>query len=83
MTLASEDAFRNPVDQADLEDWADYFSLTFPVLEDPGAVTDLIYDPMRRTRPGYVLLAPGGVIVEIGNSISNGDIEAVLPTAYP
>lgn len=85
VTLASEDASRNPVDVADLVDWATYFGITHPVLADPGAVTDMVYDPSRRTRPTYVLLSPGMVIEEIGGSgsISDAEIEAVLPTPYP
>ena len=82
VTAASEDAFRDPVDQADLEDWAAYFGLSFPVLQDPGAMTDRIYDPAARSRPTYVLIGPGAEILATGN-ISTGQIEAALPTPYP
>lgn len=73
------------MDQADLEDWVDYFGLNFPVLADPTYSQDPLYDPSARTRPTYVLLEPGLTIVEIGNytAVTDADIEAVLPTPYP
>lgn len=85
VTLASQDAAYDPVEVADLVDWASYFGITHPVLADSGAVTDMVYDPGRRTRPTYVLLSPGLVIEEIGGSgsITDAEIEAVLPTPYP
>jgi len=42
-----------------------------------------VYDPTARTRPTYVLLAPGAEIVSVGGPVSDAQIEAVLPTAYP
>lgn len=83
ITAASEDATYNPADQADLAAWDAYFGLDFPVLLDAGALTDRVYDPMRRSRPTYVLLAPGAVIVEISTSVTAAEIEAVLPVSYP
>lgn len=71
------------MDQADLQDWASYFGLTFPVLQDSGAAVDRLYDPTASTRPTYVLLAPGAEIVSRGTTVTTADIEAVLPTAYP
>ncbi len=71
------------MDQSDLEDWADFYSLTFPVLQDTSALVDRVYDPMARTRPTYVLLAPGAEIVSMGVTVSDAAIEATLPTAYP
>lgn len=83
ITAASEDARSNAVDQADLQDWATYFGITFPVLADTGAAVDRLYDPLMRTRPTYVLLAPGGEIISAGTTVTDADIEAVLPTPYP
>lgn len=85
VTIASDDASYAAVDQADLEDWVDYFGITHPVLADPGYTQDPLYDPSGRTRPTYVLLEPGMTIVEIGSytQVTAADIEAVLPIAYP
>lgn len=85
MTIASDDARYDPVDVADLNDWVNYFGITFPVLADPGYTIDPLYDPSARTRPTLVLISPGMYIEEIGgnNSVSAADIERVLPTAYP
>lgn len=85
MTIAAEDASssRAPVDVADLEAWTDYYGLTFPVLADPGETIDRLYDPRARSRPTYVLLSPGMVIEHIGGSVSDAQIERVLPTPYP
>ena len=85
LTIASDDSGHNPVDVPDLLDWVAYFGITFPVLADPGYTIDPVYDPSARTRPTYVLIAPGMVIHEIGGvgSVTSADIEAVLPTPYP
>ena len=85
VTIASDDASYNPVDVADLNDWVSYFGITFPVLADPGYTIDPLYDPSGRSRPTYVLLSPGMLIEEIGGSgtVSDADIERVLPVAYP
>lgn len=83
ITAASEDARRAPADIADLEDWADYYGTTHPIVLDTGAAVDRLYDPSSMTRPTYVLLGPGAEIVLIGSSVSDADIEAVLPTPYP
>lgn len=83
MTLASEDSTYNDVEEADLLEWATAFGLSFPVLADVDADVDAVYDPSHKTRPGYVLLAPGAEIVSIGSKPSAAAIEAVLPTSYP
>lgn len=53
------------------------------MVEDPGAVTDRLYDPSRRTRPTYVLVGPGAEILSIGSSYDTATLEAALPTPYP
>lgn len=53
------------------------------MLADTGAAVDRLYDPSARTRPTYVLLAPGAEIVSLGGAVSDAQIEAVLPTPYP
>lgn len=85
LTLASDDALYNPVDVADLVDWVAYYGITHPVLADPGYTIDPLYDPTGRTRPTYVLFAPGMVVDDIGgtSSITDAEIEAVLPIPYP
>ena len=53
------------------------------MLADPSRAVDKLYDPNSQTRPTYVLLEPGGTIVKIGSSVSDSEIQAVLPTPYP
>ena len=83
MTIATEGASHDPVVITDLQDWASYFGLTFPVLADPTNIVDGLYDPSARSRPTYVLLSPGAVIETLGMEPSASQIEAVLPIAYP
>lgn len=83
ITAASEDASYGDVDQEDQLEWATAFGLTFPVVADPAAATDAVYDPSHARRPSYVLLAPGAEIVVMGAKPSDAEIEAVLPTSYP
>lgn len=83
ITAASEDAHHDAADTTDLQDWAAYFGTTHPLVLDPGALTDRLYDPSARTRPTYVLLGPGAEILSIGSSVSDAAIEAALPTPYP
>ena len=83
ITAASEDARHAAADIDDLRDWAAYYGTTHPVVLDPGATTDRLYDPSARTRPTYVLLGPGAVILSIGSSVTDAAIEAALPTPYP
>jgi hypothetical protein len=79
----SQDVTSGSIDAGELDDWVDYYGATFPNLIDPSGSVDLMYDPSSRSRPTYVLLSPGLVIEKIGNSISDAEIEAVLPTPYP
>lgn len=79
ITAASQDAGRDTPDAEDLQDWMDYFGVSFPVVVDEGGATDRLYDPSQRTRPTYVLLAPGAEIVAIGSSVEDAAIEAALP----
>ena len=83
VTAASQDASYDPVATDDLAGWASYFGLDFPILADPAAATDRLYDPSGRTRPTYVLLAPGLEIVKLASEPSEAEIEAILPTSYP
>ena len=67
----------------DLLSWSTSFNQNFPVVADPNRSVDKLYDPNSQSRPTYVLIEPGGTIVKIGNSVSDSEIQAVLPTAYP
>ena len=53
------------------------------LLIDPSGKTDRVYDPSDLTRPSYVLLGPGAEVLALGSSITDKQIEAALPTAYP
>jgi hypothetical protein len=83
ITAANENTSYATPSTSDLLSWDSYYSLGFPVVADPGRAVDKLYDPNAQTRPTYVLIEPGGKIVKIGSSITNSDIEAILPTAYP
>ncbi len=49
-------------------------------------VADVDWD-LRNTyassHPSRILLGPGGELVKIDSSVSDADIQAILPTAYP
>ena len=79
LTAASEAVGRRAVELADLQEWAAFYSLTFPVLADVGAEVDRMYDPERRTRPTYVLIAPGLEVVSVDQKPTDDDIAALLP----
>lgn len=79
VTATDEDARRDPADLADVLEWIDYYDLTHPVVLDPGGATDLLYDPVSRTRPTYVLMGPGAEILSVGSTYDVATLEAHLP----
>lgn len=49
------------------------------MVADPGGAADMLYDPERKTRPTYALIAPGREVVSVGSTVEEADIEAILP----
>ncbi len=50
------------------------------MVADPGFGTLNTY---TSGHPNRVLIGPGAEIIQIGGTVSDGDIQAVLPTTYP
>ena len=62
---------------ADLTAWVNTYGIHHPVVADPGQD---IFERWSTGQPRYTLLAPGATIVVEGvGSVSNAQIEAVLP----
>jgi hypothetical protein len=59
---------------------ARYYSMTMPVVADPGWATLETY---TSGHPNRILLGPGAEIIQIGGDVSDRAIQAVLPTTYP
>jgi hypothetical protein len=85
MTLLSEDDNSNPVDQEDLETWANMHGLSHPVLQDTSGVawnyiqTGLPAGSGSYGLPNLQMLSPG-MVVEITNGhVTSSDIESHLP----
>ncbi len=59
---------------------ASYYSMTMPVVADPGWGTLYTY---TSGHPNRMLIGPGAEIIQIGGSVTDRDIQAVLPTTFP
>lgn len=57
-----------------------YYGLSIPVVADPGWGTLETY---TSGHPNRILLGPGAELISVGDSVSDADIEAILPTTYP
>lgn len=68
---------------SDVMSWISSFNVSMPVLIDTNGAVDRVYDPSRRSRPTVVLIEPGMVISYVGSGVTDSQIEALLPTAYP
>ena len=61
----------------DLASWASQYGIHHPVVADPGQD---IFQRWANGQPRYTLLAPGAeIVVEGAFSVSDAQIEAVLP----
>ena len=76
----AENAARLTPTTEDLMDAADLYGISAPVLADEGWSLAHTY---VMDHPGQVLLAPGAELVMIGEPVTEADIQAVLPVAYP
>ncbi len=59
---------------------AAYYGITAPVVADPGWATLGTY---TSGHPNRILLGPGAEIIQVGGSVGDRAIQAVLPTTYP
>lgn len=66
-------------DEADLQLLMDSEELTHTVLSDPGHQTDLLFDPEGKTRPTWVIIAPGGEVIHTGRVPAEGLVVDALP----
>jgi hypothetical protein len=84
MTLISENDASTDPSLEDLQDWANTYNLTHPVLADPGYAEILPYlyaDPNFNGTiglPNMQLLAPGMVVDKVNIRIERSDIEALI-----
>lgn len=63
--------------QGDLEDWADAFGLTIPVVADPGFNT--MWDLGGNGNLPFMVLFDRGVVVDMaGNFVEESDIQRLL-----
>ncbi len=51
-----------------------------PVVADPGWATR---DTYVSNHPSRILLAPGAELVSVGETVTDADIQAILPSSYP
>lgn len=73
-----EDNNGGDVDQAELNEWADRYGLTMPVISDPGSNTMYSYATGGTVYlPFIVLLDKGVVVKEIGDA-GISDLDALL-----
>ncbi len=59
---------------------ATYYGITAPVVADPDWNTTETY---VRGHPNRMLLGPGAELIVVGDTVTDADIQAVLPTTYP
>jgi hypothetical protein len=64
MNVIIEDLYGNPVDQAGLQDWADEFGLTMPVVSDPSG--SYMWSHVEGGSVGlpYAILLDRGVVID-------------------
>ena len=85
MTLISENQASQDPSLEDLQEWANTYNLTHPVLADPGYTETLRYlyaDPEFTGSiglPTMQLLAPGMIVDKIDTNIQRSDVESLLP----
>ena len=85
MTLIGETNSGGSPTQADLQEWANDYGITHPVLADPGfgeLVNYLYADPSFNGSfglPNMELLSPGMQVEIINGYVGASDIEAYLP----
>lgn len=73
MNVMIEDEAGEDVDVAELNEWADTYGLTFPVVTDPGSSTMYRYASGSVGLP-FTVLIDRGVVVESLDSPSSSDV---------
>ncbi len=77
-----EDENYEAITEEDLTTWVEHFEISHPVLADPHWAETDVYD-LDGNEASHVLLAPGAILMAVDAIITETDIEAVLPKAYP
>ena len=80
VTLILETYDEVPPNQEDLQDWANEYGQTFPVLSDTLLVTHRFAMRGEASLPSQSLIGPGGEVLVADGDVSEEDIEAVLAT---
>ena len=76
--LKGENSSRDTPSTSDLDEWAEAFGLTFPVLADDGFSITSRFEKDWYI-PSHTLLGPGLKVIKVDAGISDSDIEAALP----
>ena len=79
ITLIGENMAGGPPTQAQLQQWAQGFGLTHPVVADPGWNVTVSYTGPSISLPAMHQIAPGGQILRRNTWISEPQIQAALP----
>ena len=79
ITLIGENSFGSTPSRADLEQWADTFGLTHPVVADPNWNTTVKYAGFSFGLPSMHQLAPGMRVLRRGTRVNESQIQAALP----
>jgi hypothetical protein len=76
MNIIIEDGESNPPDQADLEEWAGEFGLTFPVLADPDS--SIFWRYSSGGLPTILLIDKGVVLESVDEYALDPEIDQLL-----
>ena len=80
ITLVGENIVEDAPDRGDLEDWADEFGLSHPVVADPGfGVTTQLVGGGGITLPTMHLLGPGAELIFIDQYLTEDHVRTNLP----
>jgi peroxiredoxin len=79
ITLITENYELDPPSTEQLQEWADEYGQTFPVLSDADPVALRYTTRPTLSLPSISLLAPGGLVLIADGDVSEDDILAALP----
>ena len=79
ITLITEDYVGDPPTTEELQDWAEDYDQTFPVLSDAEPIALRYTNRDSLALPSVSLLAPGAEVLIADGDVSEDDIIAALP----
>ena len=79
ITLLTENYEQEPPDQDQLNEWADEYGQTFPVVSDADRYIHTFGKKGTVKLPSFTLLGPGAEVLVVNKDITEDDIIAVLP----